>query len=207
MDYTLTIQDSIQRAIDRFLELRIKPQNEALVKQLEDEFVEEITRQEKEWVKERRVTYLWEEIHRLLGEAYPYMDLIDENENPKWLDEFIFEDEINPRFRKVRSCIFQINMWETKKFIPETQSYDIEGIKDRNNIREVVESYGIKLRRVGGGRYVGLCPFHLERTGSFVVFENKGNAHCYGCSWHGDVINFVMKKEGCDFRTACRILL
>lgn len=60
---------------------------------------------------------------------------------------------------------------------------------------------GIKLKK-SGNDYQGLCPFHNERTPSFTVNDAKEFGHCFGCGWHGDVIRFVMDREGCSFREA-----
>lgn len=58
-----------------------------------------------------------------------------------------------------------------------------------------------KLRR-SGREYIGICPFHQEKTPSFFVNDAKEFAHCFGCGWHGDVIRFVMDRENCGFREA-----
>lgn len=63
----------------------------------------------------------------------------------------------------------------------------------------------VKLTR-SGREFKGLCPFHNEATPSFTVVEEKGFAHCFGCSWHGDVIRFVMEHQGLPFLDAVRIL-
>lgn len=177
------------------------------MKSAEDALVEEITRLEPEWVKSSRVNYLWDQAHQLLEEAYGFMDLIFEEEMPKWLRELLLETEINPRLKKVYSCMFQVKMWETKEFIEDTNMvYDTDAIRARHSIVDVIERYGVKLRKTGTGRWVGLCPWHNEKSSSFMVYE-KGDAHCYGCGANcRDVIEFVMKMEKCDFRRACKIL-
>lgn len=50
-----------------------------------------------------------------------------------------------------------------------------------------------------GGEYVGLCPFHHERTPSFKVNAVKGFGHCFGCGWHGDAIAFAQETRGLTF--------
>jgi DNA primase len=50
-----------------------------------------------------------------------------------------------------------------------------------------------------GREYMGLCPFHNEKTPSFTVNEDKGFFHCFGCGAHGDVIGFVMRTENLSF--------
>ncbi len=62
----------------------------------------------------------------------------------------------------------------------------------------------VGLRR-SGARWVGLCPFHNEKTPSFSVNEN-GLWHCFGCGKGGDIISFIELQEGLDFRGAKRRL-
>lgn len=78
-------------------------------------------------------------------------------------------------------------------------------IKQRVDVVEVISRY-TQLKRAGS-IYKGLCPFHGERTPSFVVFPNSGTWHCFGaCGTGGDVISFVMRKENLDFREAVELL-
>jgi|GEM_PF-683950 len=57
-----------------------------------------------------------------------------------------------------------------------------------------------------GGEWLGLCPFHTEKTPSFTVNPAKGFYHCFGCGAHGDVIHFIQDFHRLDFRAACRVL-
>jgi DNA primase len=61
----------------------------------------------------------------------------------------------------------------------------------------------LKLR---GKEFQGLCPFHNEKSPSFTVNDQKGFFHCFGCSAHGDIISFVMKNEGLEFKDAVQQL-
>lgn len=76
----------------------------------------------------------------------------------------------------------------------------IAKIKDETDITELVASY-IKLER-RGRNYVGLCPFHDEKTPSFSVSPEKQIAHCFGCKKGGNVFQFLMEIESMSFSEA-----
>jgi DNA primase len=77
-------------------------------------------------------------------------------------------------------------------------------IKARLNLVEVVQEH-VRLRKQSG-RYVGLCPFHQEKTPSFNVNEQRQAWHCFGCGKGGDIFSFVELIEKTDFRGALEIL-
>ncbi len=79
-------------------------------------------------------------------------------------------------------------------------------IKQKADIVETMSHYGVKLERMGRN-LKALCPFHSEKHGSFLVFPDQQRWHCFGaCATGGDVISFVMKREGVDFGQAIGIL-
>jgi DNA primase len=83
-------------------------------------------------------------------------------------------------------------------------SDSVERVKQAADIVEVI-SVHTDLRRQGA-RYVGLCPFHEERTPSFSVEPQEKLYHCFGCGVGGDVIKFVEEKEGLGFAEAVEML-
>ncbi len=76
----------------------------------------------------------------------------------------------------------------------------ITEIKHRVSIEDVVGET-VKLARAGRN-LKGLCPFHTEKTPSFVVYPNDGSYHCFGCGQSGDAFTFLMKTDSLDFRGA-----
>ncbi|HYX88603.1 MAG TPA: DNA primase [Gaiellaceae bacterium] len=80
----------------------------------------------------------------------------------------------------------------------------VEAVKAAVDILALVEGY-TRLRK-SGGRYVGLCPFHQERTPSFGVSPERGTFKCFGCGEGGDAIAFVEKRESVDFVGAIEFL-
>src|SRR5579859_6950715 len=86
---------------------------------------------------------------------------------------------------------------------------DTEALKSERPLADVVASYGITLRRESAGTYRALCPFHQERTPSFWIDArdiSSEHYYCFGCTSNGDVITFVMEREGCSFQEACERL-
>lgn len=81
---------------------------------------------------------------------------------------------------------------------------DVQKIKDRLGIEEVVGGY-IKLEKAGKN-LKACCPFHNEKTPSFMVSPDRGSYYCFGCHKGGDIFSFVQEFEGVEFREALKIL-
>ncbi len=80
----------------------------------------------------------------------------------------------------------------------------VQRIKDTANIVEVVSDYVHLTRR--GANYMGLCPFHNERTPSFSVNPRRNICHCFSCGKGGSPVNFIMEKEGISYYDALKQL-
>src|SRR5258706_10754474 len=73
----------------------------------------------------------------------------------------------------------------------------IQDLLTRVDIVEVIGRY-VQLKK-GGQNYLGLCPFHGEKTPSFTVSSSKQFFHCFGCGAHGSAIGFLMDQRGLGF--------
>lgn len=73
----------------------------------------------------------------------------------------------------------------------------VEEVRSRTNIVDVISQYVTLHKR--GSNYVGLCPFHNEKTGSFTVSAGKQMYYCFGCGAGGNVITFLMNYENASF--------
>lgn len=81
----------------------------------------------------------------------------------------------------------------------------IDEVKQRIDIVDLIGRY-VELRK-SGTTYKGPCPFHSERTPSFMVFPDSGTWHCFGsCGIGGDIFSFVMRRENLEFREALEML-
>jgi DNA primase len=81
---------------------------------------------------------------------------------------------------------------------------DLDEIKNKIDLVDFIGRY-LPLKKAGTN-YKGLCPFHMEKTGSFMVSPDKQIWHCFGCGRGGDVFKFVMEKEGVGFPEALQML-
>jgi DNA primase len=81
---------------------------------------------------------------------------------------------------------------------------EIEEVRSRADIVEVIGAH-VRLRRAGRN-FIGLCPFHNEKTASFTVNLERGFFHCFGCGAGGTVFDFLMKSEGLTFPEALQSL-
>ncbi|HEY2106208.1 MAG TPA: DNA primase, partial [Candidatus Binataceae bacterium] len=88
--------------------------------------------------------------------------------------------------------------------MPPISDTQIEEVRSRADIVEIIGTH-VRLRKAGRN-FVGLCPFHGEKTPSFTVNREKGFFHCFGCGVGGTVFNFLMKMDGATFPEAVRSL-
>lgn len=80
----------------------------------------------------------------------------------------------------------------------------LDEIKSKNDIVDIVSQY-VVLKRAGRN-YMGLCPFHKEKSGSFCVSPDKQIFHCFGCGVGGNVFHFISKIESLNFKESVEML-
>lgn len=81
----------------------------------------------------------------------------------------------------------------------------IQRIKDRIKLSDILSRH-VALIPAGHMRFKALCPFHNEKTPSFVISDDKQTYHCFGCGAHGDLISFLTEKENYNFIDAVEYL-
>ena len=80
-----------------------------------------------------------------------------------------------------------------------------EEIKNRIKLSEII-SKKVILKKKSENSFIGLCPFHSEKTPSFHVHDEKQFYHCFGCEKHGDIFSFTMEIDNLDFYSALKYL-
>lgn len=81
---------------------------------------------------------------------------------------------------------------------------EIDQIKEKIPVTDLVSEYVVL--RQAGQHLKGLCPFHQEKSPSFIVSPQKGIWHCFGCGLGGDIFAFIQKIESTDFKGALQLL-
>ena len=94
---------------------------------------------------------------------------------------------------------------KTLRVTPILEEIETEGLKRSIDIVSLFESFGVKLEKKGSS-YMGLCPFHEDKTPSLSVDREKGVFHCFGCGEGGDAIELVKRLKGVGFRDALSYL-
>ena len=80
----------------------------------------------------------------------------------------------------------------------------LEVLGDRVVLSDLIAEK-VKLKK-NGNHWIGLCPFHQEKTPSFYVYNQEGHYHCYGCGAHGDGISYIQETKGFSFPEAVEYL-
>ena len=103
------------------------------------------------------------------------------------------------------AILFATQCFRPASAVPVIKSRSLQDLKHRVNIHDVV-ARTVSLKKSGGNRFKGLCPFHSEKSPSFHVSTDKGFYKCFGCGKAGDILNFVMETEGLQFTEAAEAL-
>lgn len=98
----------------------------------------------------------------------------------------------------------QIEIRKKEVKMPRYSDELIEEVRQTNDIVDIISQY-VHLKR-SGRNYFGLCPFHNEKSPSFAVSPDKQIFHCFGCGVGGNVIHFISKIEGINFRESIELL-
>ena len=80
---------------------------------------------------------------------------------------------------------------------------DVQSIKDKIDIKQLIEEY-IPVKKAGA-YWKANCPFHHEKTPSFMISPEKQIWHCFGCGKGGDIFSFLQEIEGINYPEALKL--
>lgn len=88
-----------------------------------------------------------------------------------------------------------------------TNWIDFKQVKELATVELVVAHYGLQVKPAKGSELVGLCPFHEEKTPSFKMNTKKRAFNCFGCGAHGNMLDFIARKENVSVKKAAQLVL
>ncbi len=150
----------------------------------------------KEWLVVKEKSYV--------EEIQPFVKKIAVIKDPfsKWFWLEVI-DILDCRFNEARKQLKRLKrlqlLLSNKQYKQKT--YDLERSKEIAKQTPITSIYSFEKLRRNGKRQYALCPFHGEKTASFMIDENN-KFHCFGCGVHGDAISFMQLLKDCDFKTA-----
>lgn len=122
-----------------------------------------------------------------------------------WVQDQLL-DQADAIIKELNRLTREIMLFSGKwKEVGKTKGIDKESVRiQTEDLMEI--KYGSRLRRIGGGKFMTNCPFHADKTPSFLV-DAKGGTHCFSCGFHSsDCFDFIQKADGVDFIEAVKIV-
>lgn len=153
-------------------------------------------------------TILPREIRKLKKELKFYLKIIDGicEEYPDDIERKIMISLVRCYMPFVETYVYD-HLMEIKKVYDLTKKIKIDVDIDKARIKPIQDLYSFEKVKKNGKRINCLCPFHHEKTPSFVIYLKSNSYYCFGCGVGGDSINFMMKIKGCEFLEAVKYLI
>jgi hypothetical protein len=174
---------------------KIREQDAEFVKEIKSEFGNELKQQRIESIKDEIKFF-----HLRLKQILKNFQESSEKGRPLFLRRAVIElnnpDKIH---KKIQSLL-----WE--KYLTEYPDYRSKNWVEKHEIERAIQADWTKILKFNKKGFA-LCPFHQESKASFHVNKKNNYGHCFGCEWHGNIINFLMDRDTIKFNDAVRILL
>ncbi len=188
-------EDRYQQIIDSYKEDYRENELPKVREQLA-EFEEEF---DKKWVDERKMGYLDSEIAKentKLSEAYRENQQLAKRDVPYWFRSLLLEDTLKTS-KGLKKHTFE------KRLILYPQQENKKGV----SLEQIAKARDFPFEQLIelGRNNMTKCPFHIEKTASFLVKNNWG--YCFGCAWSGDILAFVMERDKKGFVETVKSLI
>lgn len=166
------------------------------VEKLEKKFIDEITLETPDWVRERRLEFMEGELKKINKEYLCWINIV--NLCIKWFGLAIYETCAVP-FKKEREKIYrEINLYKNPRTV-ENQSLSEEEIEMASSA-SCDQFVDVKIRI--GNKSWSLCPFHEDTKPSLCCYEGEKGFYCYSCNHGGNAIHLVRQIHGFGFKDA-----
>tara|TARA_Y100000310_G_scaffold340218_1_gene435247 strand:+ start:1821 stop:2366 length:546 start_codon:yes stop_codon:yes gene_type:complete len=172
------------------------------IKKAENDFIEEFTRENPEWVKSRRLEYLHQEIIKEIKNSSRWLKIIlaCEKDN-KWFARYIQYEYLDPRIKRFKKLLAETKSWEVINHDDSVTDEDIE-MANGMDCKEFLE-----IARTERDKAWAKCPFHDEKTPSLACYPAERGFYCFGCGTGGSTITLVMKLHNLNFIQAVKFIL
>ncbi len=141
------------------------------------------------------------EILKSAGSVFKFFNNTRNNESFAHDNQILNKDESLLILKHITATLAFIRIIESRR----VENFKIEKdfpdkLRSKILVSDVVKKK-VQLRQ-RNQEFLGLCPFHNEKSPSFIVNDQRGFYHCFGCAAHGDVIQFLMKSEELEYKSA-----
>jgi DNA primase len=194
-DYLQDMEETWLKSIPRFTDTALLEMFGDALDTMDDK-ISELKRNRKEYIRK-----IYE-----MGKKYVHGDDID-----SYFALQCIEHSLIKELQKVEMSLYSIQRLKGLKNQPKRKrkggitDEDIEKARDIPLVN-LAEQYIGQFRK-SGANYVAKCPFHDDGTPSFYIYSESNRFHCFGCGVNGDVIAFIQKVAGLDFKEAIYFLI
>ena len=170
------------------------------IQEIENKFVEEFSIENPDFVRERRLEFLKDELIILEKNNDDLLKVGGKAFDIKWFLDFV-KSYIKKNNKEIKKIKFEIEAYEKV----ELNNKDTLTDEEIERAHTADCSQFVNIKRKSGKHSFALCPFHQEKTPSFCCFEG-GGYKCFGCGEAGDAIDLMMKIFDLDFKEAVKKL-
>lgn len=181
----------------------LEKQHKQQVQQELDVWLEEFIAENPEWVKNKRLEYLYKQFINYLKSWISLTDVVLKTKDTKdeWLGEMIKDGKLKNTEKKINTIQTEINSWQQPEYKPGkiTQEHiDYAKNSDCENFIEV--------KRQSGKVKLAICPFHDDSNPSLHLYPGNKGFYCFSCSTGGDAITLVQKIYNLNFLQAIKLI-
>jgi len=174
------------------------------LKEVTNDFVQDVIDEDRGWVKGRRLEYLNSKAKEYKELLSPLSGLVDKLKGTtlQWLAESIQENQAVPIMKKLKTVELEIEGW-----INPVRNGEQLSREDIDRAREEDATQYLDIKSWDSDKAWASCIFHEEKNPSFCVYKDSNRYHCFSCNKNGDTIDLVMELYNKNFKDAVNFIL